>query len=372
MALSKKRWYDAIHFKPREFEAFWSKRLESTRDLLLILGLGWDPRMTTIAGVLRSFGGDGRRDLHLIRYSPSRVFKSPYQTFIEKNSEFLRSVVDGWASMKVIQIETRKEGNHYIGDERISDAYKELDLEGYTDVIVDVSSLPKSIYFSLLLTLVRKCIGCNENICVHVSACHDPEFDSRIIESADDTRFLKGFRGGLSMVSRQGIPRIWVPILARNSDVKIKKLFALEDLNPTDIYPILPFPSRNPRIDDDLLVECRRIFVSEWQLSPMNIIYAAEDDPLDVYRRLITLYNQQQEALEPLGGVRMVVSPLSSKLSSIGAFMAAFEEGMAVAHAIGRHTPPLSMKGDSWDASSADHFKANLHSIWLTGEPYVE
>lgn len=36
--------------------------------------------------------------------------------------------------------------------------------------------------------------------------------------------------------------------------------------------------------------------------------------------------SEVQEALKPLGGVSMVISALSSKLSSIGAFMAAFEK----------------------------------------------
>ena len=102
----------------------------------------------------------------------------------------------------------------------------------------------------------------------------------------------------------------------------------------------------------------------------MNIIYAAEDDPLDVYRRLLALFDQQKEVLELLGGVSMVISALSSKISSIGAFMAAFEEKMAVAHPIGRHEPPESMSFDYWNNDYLSKFKDNLHSIWLTGEPY--
>ncbi len=368
-----RRWYDAIHFKPDDFVSFWRERLESPRNLLLILGSGWDPRMTATAGILKSFGGEGRRDLHLLRFSPSKAFKSPHKQFIDKNLQCLRGIENGWATITEIHIETRKEENLYVGDERISIEYKDFDLSPYTDVIIDISSLPKSLYFPLLLILVKKSLSENEATSIHIAACQDPELDNQIIESADDTRLLKGFKGGLSMVSKQKIPRIWVPILGRNSSVSLGKLYELEDLSPTDIYPILPFPSRNPRTDDDLLMEYWHIFVNVWVLNPMNIIYAAEDDPLDVYRRLLSLYDQQKEALEPLGGVTMVISPLSSKLSSIGAFMAAFEKGMAIAHSIGRHEPPSSMGMiNFWDESQMDHFRSNLHSIWLTGEPYVQ
>ena len=68
----------------------------------------------------------------------------------------------------------------------------------------------------------------------------------------------------------------------------------------------------------------------------------------------------------------MVISALSSKLSSLGAFMAAFEKRkqMAITHAIGKHDPPENMSKEYWNDKYMENFKDNLHSIWLTGEPY--
>lgn len=231
-----RRWYDAIHFEPGKFEAFWSERLRDTRELLMILGLGWDPRMTATASVIKSFGRKGRRDLHLIRFSPSKVFRSPHEKYIDKNYRYLNDIANGWASITESQIETRREDNHYIGDENISEIYRNINLCTYNDIIVDISSLPKSLYFPLLLVIVRKCIRDNEPVNIHVTACQDTVFDNNIVESADDTRFLKGFRGGLSMVSKKGVPRIWVPILATNNSAGLTKLYALQDLSPIDIY----------------------------------------------------------------------------------------------------------------------------------------
>jgi hypothetical protein len=122
---------------------------------------------------------------------------------------------------------------------------------------------------------------------------------------------------------------------------------------------------------DDLLIEYQAIFVDEWRLNPLNIIYAAENDPLDIYRSLLNLYDQQTEALKPLGGISMVLSCLSSKLASIGAFMAAYEKNdVAVAHAIGRHDLKKNGIDEFWSESHKSQFKNHLHSIWLTGEPY--
>lgn len=366
----EKIWDDAIHFKPDSFKPFWSERLRHKRDILLILGLGWDPRMSALSKALKTFGSEGLRHMHLVHYRPSPSFESPYKSFIEKNVQELDSVTENWAEKRDVPIITRKEGNSYVGDEEISKYYTRCDITPYTDILVDVSSLPKSLYLTLLLILVKKCTKIGKGINLHVVACQDVDLDSQIIESTDDTRLLKGFKSKLERLSQQMIPKIWTPLLSRDNTNSLQKLY--ERIGPKDIYPVLPFPSRNPRNDDDLLVEYRDIFVDEWVLDPLNIIYAAEDDPLDVYRSLLGLYHQQQEALEPLGGVSMVVSILSSKLSSIGAFMAAFEKNMAVVHAIGRHVPPMNMDIDCWDVEHMIRFENNLHSIWLTGEPYAQ
>jgi len=204
-----------------------------------------------------------------------------------------------------------------------------------------------------------------------VIACQDVDLDNQIIESIDDLRFFKGFAGKMRSVSHKNLLGIWAPILTGNSTIVLRKLHDKlhEDLQLKDIYPVLPFPSRNIRSDDDLLMEYHSIFVDEWNLNPLNIIYAAEDDPLDIYRSLMNLYDQQMEALSPLGGISMIFSCLSSKISSIGAFMAAFEKRIAVAHGIGRHELK-NISDHYWSDEYKNRFKKNLHSIWLTGEPY--
>jgi len=364
------RWDHALHISPTKFEEFWREQLRGKKDVLLIVGSGWDPRMTVFIRRMIEFGGDGRRDVHLINYRPSVSFKSRYQEYIDENGRALDSLVENWASKDRIDITTRNRENLYVGDKEIAKHYKDLDLSMYTEILVDISSLPKSLYFTLLYVLVRNAIKHYKNLNVYAIVCQNSELDGQILESVDDTRFLTGFRGQFGRIGKETIPKIWVPILARNQSESLERL--LDVVSPRDVYPILPFPSRNPREDDDLLIEYSEIFVDRWSFNLMNFIYAAEDDPLDVYKSLLKLFYQQQETLEPLGGVSMVVSALSSKLSSLGAFMAAFEnrQQIAIAHAIGRHEPPENMSMDYWNDSYMAEFKNNVHSVWLTGEPY--
>jgi hypothetical protein len=307
------------------------------------------------------------RHLHLINYRPSHSFESRFKKFIDKNIEEKKKICARWMVEKEINIITRKDDNRYVGDDEISKFYARCDISQYTEILVDISALPKSLYFPLLLILVKKCKESNNRINLHVIACQDVSLDNQITESIDDLRFFKGFAGKMRSVSQQNLPGIWAPILTSNSKIVLQKLH--EYLQPKDIYPVLPFPSPNIRTDDNLLMEYHSIFVDEWNLNPLNIIYAAEDDPLDIYRSLMNLYDQQMEAFKPLGGISMVFSCLSSKISSIGAFMAAFEKKIAVAHAIGRHELK-NISDHYWSDECKNRFKENLHSIWLTGEPY--
>lgn len=87
------RWVDAFHFKPDKFKDFWSNRLKQKKDVLLITGLGWDPRTTVLSKTLQSFGGEGLRHLHLIQYTPSESYESPHEKFIIENYKKMGTVL---------------------------------------------------------------------------------------------------------------------------------------------------------------------------------------------------------------------------------------------------------------------------------------
>ncbi len=370
--VKERRWEDAVHILPRDFKTSWENRFKQKRDLLVISGLGWDPRMTALLGPLKECGGTGLRELCLIKYRPSPSHESSQQKLIERNISILEKITKGWMTKEEIEIFTRREGNKYCGDEEIEKQIIDLDVSRYSDILIDISSLPKSLYLTMLLILVKKCTASSPAVNLHVIVCQDVELDGRISESIDDVRFLKGFKGGIQKVSEQNRPKIWTPILTGNSSQVIEQLH--DYIQPQDIYPVLPFPAKNPRTDDDMLLEYHEILADNWRLNPMNIIYAAEDDPLDIYRSLMNLYRRQKETLEPLGEIMIVFSCLAGKISSLGTFMAALEIGKdaAVAHAIGHHKLNIDNVEKYWSEDYQKRFKKDLHSIWLTGEPYQD
>jgi hypothetical protein len=59
----------------------------------------------------------------------------------------------------------------------------------------------------------------------------------------------------------------------------------------------------------------------DYRVEPANIIYASEYNPFEAYRQLFGAIDRYRDALRELGGCKVYVSPLSSKLLSIGALL---------------------------------------------------
>lgn len=177
----ERRWDSTVHFSHDTFKHFWSDRLLTKRDVLLITGMGWDPRMTVLPGLLRKFGGEGLRRVHLIHYIPAPNYESPHREFIDMNMKELGKTAVDWADVEKIEIYTRKEGNFYIGDDEIAKVYARYDFSSFSDILIDISALPKSLFFTLLLILVRKADSKHPGINIHAVACQDVELDDQIV-----------------------------------------------------------------------------------------------------------------------------------------------------------------------------------------------
>lgn len=154
---------------------------------------------------------------------------------------------------------------------------------------------------------------------------------------------------------------IWVPVLGEGAVTRVRALY--EELHPHEVCPVLPWPSKDPRRGDRLVLEYRQFLFEEVRMEPRNIIYAAERNPFDLYRTIGSLYNRYAYALSPLGSVAMVLSSHSSKLLSLGVMLAAYEHGLVVQQ-VGPGSYGLSSDWASW----RDHDE--VFDLWLTGEPY--
>jgi hypothetical protein len=155
---------------------------------------------------------------------------------------------------------------------------------------------------------------------------------------------------------------IWAPVLGEHAAPALQ---AIHDfLAPADVCPILPFPARNPRRADNLLLEHQVVLLDSFRVTPGDLIYADERNPFDLYRTLARLQADLQQALKVLGPVTLVLSTHSSKLLSLGALLAAYEYGLPIVAA-----PAIDYEVGEVDLSALAAGN-RVTCAWLAGVPY--
>ncbi|HOD19121.1 MAG TPA: hypothetical protein PLV86_00015 [Candidatus Fermentibacter daniensis] len=326
------RWRDYFLRNGDDFTRFWEEFLsEKKRDMLFVLGHGFDTRMCDCANVILGIGKEGTRDALVIEYdegpqSPSQQ----YQTQRAANGTQLKLLFNGRGKIGTRKIQMFSPDRRRIGDRSIANGFMNIDeFLSYTDVVVDISALPRGLYFPLLakmLLLFDQGQHDRRHPNLHVVVSHSTERDDQVVDEGVDeaATFLYGFSAAsFESEATRDQPRIWIPLLGKNQRLQIERVYEL--VQPDEICPLLPSPASNPRNADDLVLEYRELLFDRLRVEPQNFIYADETNPFEVYRQIMRSVLHYQQALRPLGGCKAVVSAMSSKLLSLGALLAAYE-----------------------------------------------
>jgi hypothetical protein len=138
-----------------------------------------------------------------------------------------------------------------------------------------------------------------------------------------------------------------------------------------EICPILPHPSRNPRRGDKLLVEYHDLLIGTRETPLSNILYVHEGHPFETYRQLLEAMLRYRRTMAVVGGCRLVVTPLASKLVTIGAALACFEMKLNAAGDLSSVAIPYAEpKRYVVDLTSLKESQAEISALVLTGDPY--
>jgi hypothetical protein len=236
-------------------------------------------------------------------------------------------------------------------------------IDAYNEVVVDVSALPRTVFFPLIRGVLQKIDAGEWDGELHVVACDNPKMDALVTGAgAEPPTALPGF-GARSTTGDNETP-IWVPVLGEGETSRVSALY--DDIAAEEICPVLPFPAANPRRADDLVREYRELLFERIGVEPRNFIYADEANPFDLYRSISRLNERYAELLKPLGATRMILSAHSSKLLSVGVLLAAYEQELEVRHV----SPSLYTMGNSGDVGALETDN-QLVDLWLAGEPYA-
>lgn len=373
------RWKDYVLDHEADLDEFWKTHLHTyKRHVLFVLGKGFDPRMCLGFEMLINAGGDGKRDILAIDLdegdtSPSQVHSS----LVKANWEKLQTLLRQNSTVSKHRIKMRSDDGRSISSRSAAAVFDSLSaFIGYTDVVIDISAMPRSVYFPLIakaLYLLDETMHDNveRKPNLHVFVAENPELDVRIRnEGVDETAtYIHPFSGGLEMEATAGQPKIWIPILGEGQETQLERIYNLIDV-PDEICPVLPFPSLNPRRGDNLVLEYRDLLFDRLRIEPRNFIYASERNPFEVYRQIRRTIFHYREVLRPLEGCKTVLSALSTKLLSVGALLVAYELKQAKIDVGIAHVGSQGSVMDDDPGDSRPHKQSELFGLWLAGECY--
>lgn len=331
---------------------------DESRQVLFIAGAGFDPRSAVVARVLAGTCKHVRA--FLIRENRP----NPPQALLDQAEVNGNALVAIFIEHEVVSIEIFGLDGAVIGGRSVVAALSRQDLINVTDVVVDISALSVGTSFPLIKYLVERIDDHKGPANLHVFVAHDAALDNAIVPVAGDSPgYVHGFRGAATLERTAASAKLWLPQLARERHSSLLRLHNFVD--PQDTCPILPFPASNPRLGDELASDFLAEFENAWSVDTRNIVYAAEDDPLDLYRTILRLDDLRRPVFNEFGGSLLVLSPMGSKIMALGALLAALERDLSVAHleAIGYNF------ATSESTKRPDPF---LVHVWLEGEAYPQ
>ncbi len=362
------RWKD--YYLTEDFTGFWADRASDSRvRILMVLGLGFDPRSLLALKALAALGLDERLGyLALKLKGPPALGEAGVvmERLTKANLDELPTIT-GCRHEALYDVETHDpEGHNVAGRKTLAALGTQATevLRKYSDVVVDISGMPRGVFFPLLaylLRLVEKDVFRN----LHVTVVEDPILDSRISgREYGQADYLHTFR-------HQGDDRlVWLPLVGTSEAVRLEKLHNKIKGSCVEICPILPFPAVSLRRVDDIAVRHGELLFEGLLVSPENLLLCDERSPFDVYRKILEVeeyYRTRLGAVPSIGKVTTVVSPLSSKTLSLGMLLAAIERSLPVCHVeAGTYQVLLDGQGRLEVGSGRGPTE-----IWLAGEPYL-
>lgn len=331
------------------------------RRCLFVGGAGFDPRCITFASILAEHLGDR---LHAVFLRERRPDPSPeLVSRAEKNIDALKKVIE---SLEIIDIDVlADEDRAVIGGRRATEAIGRTALDPYTDIVLDLSALSVGISFPTARLLLDRSNGTTPEKNFHLVVVSNGGIDGAISSVPSDfVDPVHGFSGRLDLDESAQEPKIWMPAIAPSKAGALQVL--REKLRgPVVVCPILPISQRDPRASDRLVAEFEGELYQSWEVEAGNVIYAIEDDPLDLYRTISAIYRRYTRVFANVTDSHVVLTPSGSKTFAIGALMAAIEHNLPV-----RYVEAVSyeVKWDRIDGAECSPGIA-IH-VWLSGDAY--
>jgi hypothetical protein len=355
--------------------------------LLYITGRGFDPRArSTMQSLVQNIASAGHKiekaTLLLVELTGYQLEQSLVE-LTTQNAQALQEFFAPLGNTVTITIGSSLRAEEEISASsalRLGTEQVVAHVTDHTDIILDISSLPRIAYLAFATSLLTKLVPNKSvpgalfagGVNLQIVVAEDPVLDGHILseDPSNDLVLIPGFSSVLYAESAKEWPMVWFPILGDNRVNQLKKL---ESIIPetAEVCPVLPHPARDPRRAERLLVEYKAPLFDTRQTPPSDFLYVHESQPFEAYRQLLSAMRRYQASMSILGGCRLVVTPLASKLITLGAGLACFEmhapnlegnSGVAIAHA-----EPTRYVVSLHDLHAS---KPEVSSLLVTGQAY--
>ncbi|WP_262267343.1 MULTISPECIES: hypothetical protein [Microvirga] len=371
------RWWNPYsRFVGPGFDGFWSEHLARPRKLLFIVGVGFDPRVLGPLQKIVAAKPNAERHCIAIDFQDGFTADEAAGAFRDVNQTGLNALFPG-GSLDVRRLEPNdQDGIRSVSRNTALMLGDVRSFSGYTDIVLDISSLPRIIYLTILNTLLTWLVdkdaewplGASTNL--HVVYAEAAGIDSRIQkkELEPDLAPIHNLSIRLDEEATEAWPTVWFPVLGEGNAEILARI--ADHVVPEDVCPVLPAQTADPHRADNIMHEVGEQLFERFEVDPRDILYATEDNPFQLYRSLLGAMQRYEESLALVGGVRFVLSPLSSKGLSVGALLACFEKRLTgnqdqvragLAYVETRRYEAGSLSAD-------DH--GVPVSLWLAGECY--
>lgn len=370
-------WDPYVFIGDEDFQKFWGNHLEKSEKVCFILGKSFDQRMLKGIEAFSSSSKNwqGHCEVIMIDFDDDPGSRSSNKlNMINVNVEKLENLLklEGWESRekKIKMWDGKGFEKHRVGHSEIPKQFSQEIFNKYSDIIVDVSTLPKSIYFTLVNLLYSKTQRPNDKpVNFHIINTEDTLLDTYMHRTGieEEPYILPGYISGNETEEESLV--VWIPLLGTEEEKRLERIY--DKIKPTEICPVLPSPSVQPKRSEELLVEYRYLLFDSWDVESKNIVYASELNPFDVYRQIVKIAQQYRESLSLIGECKIIISALSNNLMSLGALMAAydlknFNGGIKISVV---HVDCLSYTLDP-EYQSASTNEQKIYSLWIGGNPY--
>ena len=366
------RWDPYLLFPDHEFDQFWREHLgRQERKLLIVLGRGFDVRALDASRRIVTAGA--KPDVWLLEFNNGLEDSELRSAMTQQNVKDL----DNLCGSERIQILDICIGGTSQGNATSTSTRRAImrvgEIGAYDDIVVDISAMPRMVALTTIAKLIHDLDELEEKtgrtVNLHVTTAESVSADLKMQQGtlSDEMTSVVGFSGLLNAQGNEHVPRVWFPVLGENQTDRLVKI--QDKLGPDEICPVVPFPSREPRRGDEIIDQHRQVLFDDFQAEPKNILRASEYNPFEAYKQLHSAMDRYRRALRELGGCKAFVSPISSKLLSVGALLACYD------HLYGKVVSNRLMVGIPYvetavygDPVVDGETKTELYAMWVRGE----